>query len=178
MLLPRQTFVAFDRSLGRRLVRRVRVAALAVAAVTVAACGGSSSPVQMVITPPLVEPASTFTAALDSPVVTDRVRARFDSPDDAHYFRVPVNQPGTLTLRTDGVDTRIEAFDIEGNPLEGIPGSLIVTITPKIAGQGAIISRITPAPGGETGIIYTLTPTVRAGTATTTAATMMMIPSG
>ena len=158
----------------------IRAAAFAAVAVAVTACGGSSSPVQMVITPPLVEPPSTFAAAAaptnTAAVVVPnnnnrRVRARIQSSSDQHYFRVPVTQPGTLTLMTEGVDTRIEAFDIDGNPLEGLPGSLIVMITTEIVSQGAIITKIVPASGGDTGV-YTLSASVMTGTGTTTPTTI------
>ena len=99
------------------------------------------------------------------------VRARIETPRDEHFFRTEVTVPGTLTLDTSGVDTQIEAFDIRGEPLEGMPGSLIVLITPRIADDGAIVTKITPASGvgspGNTGE-YTLSATFVMGTGTTT----------
>lgn len=148
----------------------MRAAAFAAVAITVTACGGGSSSPQMRITPAFDKdpPRSLAAAVNEDPVTARGVSAQFDSPSDAHYFPIQATQPGTLTLRTEGANTRIDAFTLDGEPLEGIRGSLIVTITPQIASEdGAIISRITPAPGGDIGA-YTLRPTIMAGTGTTT----------
>ena len=159
----------------------MRVAAFAAVAVVVTACGGGSSSPQMVIIPPLVEPPSTVAAAA-APANTaavvvpnnnnGRVRAEIESADEPpHYFKTPVSQPGTLTLTTTGVDTRIRAYTIGGEPIEGTPGSLTVTITPEIAADGAIVTEISAAPAsgptGNTGI-YTLSARFTTGTSGTT----------
>ena len=161
----------------------MRVAALAAAAVTVAACGGSSNDGSgMVITPPptpIVEPATSVAEAVtsDTAVVipNGRVRARIETSRAAQYFRVPVSEPGILTLGVTG-DVRVRILDRDGNELAA-SGSSTVAITREIISQGAVIVEVTPEPDVSSGI-YALLNTFTARTGTPTAATMMMIPSG
>lgn len=178
MLRQRTFFALTSFPFGRSVWQ---AAAVCVTAAMLAACGGSDdNTTGMVITPPLVEPPTNVAAAA-APTNTDavvepnnnsgRVRARIETGDEKHYFRTPVSEPGTLTLRTEGVDTRIRAFDVNGNELPVIPGGVTVLITPEIAEQGAIVTEVTPAPAsgptGNTGV-YTLSAMFTAGTGTTT----------
>ena len=162
----------------------MRATAFAAVAVAVTACGGGSSSRGGVELLPM--PSQTFdeavqdtrpAAVLETPAMgdgpgTDRVRARIDEPDTTHFFRTEVTRTGTLTLDTEGVDTQIEAFDVDGNQLQGIVGSLTVLITPEIADDGAIITKITPASGvgtpGNTGEYQLFVRNFVAGTGTTT----------
>lgn len=187
MLLPRRTFVAFDRSFGKMLVRRVRLAVLAVAAVTVVACGGSTStsggggmPTLPIVSVP--NPPTSIPAAQDADPVASNGRLSSTLGSNAkHVFRMQVPAGGTLTLGVTGVNTRITVFDGEGNELGASNDG---TLTVAIRQGGNVFVEITPAPGatGNTGA-YTLrsgfmTTPATTTPATTTAATMMTIPSG
>lgn len=179
MLRQRTFFALTSFPFGRSVWQ---AATVCVTAAMLAACGGSDdNTTGMVITPPLVVPPTTVAAAV-APTNTDavvepggRVRARIETGDEQQYFRTPVSKTGTLTLRTEGVDTQIRAFDVDGNELPGIPGSLTVLITPEIVEQGAIVTEVTPAPAsgptGNTGV-YTLSAMFTAGTGTTTPPTI------
>ena len=191
MLLPRRTFVAFDRSFGKMLVRRVRLAVLAAAAVTVAACGGGSSsssgggtmppmPTLPIVSVP--NPPTDIPAAQDAdPVASNGRLSSVLRAGSRHVFRMEVPAGGMLRLEVTGANARITVFDGEGNEL-GTPDTGTLTVT--IPQGGNVFVQVTPAPGatGNTGA-YTLRSTfmttpATTTPATTTAATMMMIPSG
>ena len=175
-MLRQWTVSALPRSFGR-LAQRMSVC-VAVVALTACSDGGGGD---MTITPAPADPPDTIAAAATAPVtaVDTPVKARFDSPDDVHYFRMQFAEPGTTTITTTGeASTQIAAFDKDGIELPSRPGSLIVQITAElIAKGGEAFIRITPAQAdvGVGARDYTLRGTFEPGTpgtGTPTPATM------
>ena len=176
-MLRQWTVSALPRSFGRS-VQRMSVC-VAVVALTACSDGGGGD---MTITPAPVDPPGSIAAAAAAPAtpVGTPVRARFDSPDDEHYFRMQFTEPGTTTIATTGeASTEIAAFDKDGIELPSEIGSLIVQITAELIANkgGNAFIRITPAQAdvGVGARDYTLRGTFEPGTpgtGTPTPATM------
>ena len=80
-------------------------------------------------------------------------QGQIDSPSDVDYFRLRVNAPGTLTIRTTGnADPDIAVFDAEGIEVPGVTGSWIGTITQAILDKGDLLVKFS---GGNEGEEYT-----------------------
>ena len=80
-------------------------------------------------------------------------QGRIDSPTDVDYFRLRVEVPGTLTIRTTGnADPDIAVFDGAGIEVPGVTGSWIGTITQAILDKGDLLVRFS---GGNAGREYT-----------------------
>ena len=81
-------------------------------------------------------------------------QGRIDSPNDVDYFRLRVDAPGTLTIRTTGnADPDIAVFDGAGNEVPGVSGSWIGSITQEILDRGSgLLVRFS---GGNAGGEYT-----------------------
>ena len=86
--------------------------------------------------------------------LSESFQGRIDSPNDVDYFRLRVDSPGTLTIRTTGnADPDIAVFDGAGNEVPGVSGSWIGSITQEILGRGsALLVRFS---GGNAGGEYT-----------------------
>ena len=84
------------------------------------------------ITAPPPDHSDTLTGA--TPVALDKpFTGRIDSPTDVDYFRLPIDNPGKLTIRTTGgANPDIAVFDADGVEIPGNPGSWVVSITPAI----------------------------------------------
>ena len=77
-------------------------------------------------------PAGATTIAL-----SESFQGQIDSPNDVDYFRLRVDVPGTLTIRTTGnADPDIAVFDGAGNEVPGVSGSWIGSITQDILDRG------------------------------------------
>ena len=73
-------------------------------------------------------PADATPITLDTPFT-----GRIDSPTDVDYFRLPIDKPGKLIIRTTGgANPDIAVFDADGVEIPGTPGSWVVSITPAI----------------------------------------------
>ena len=138
---------------------------IAVLAVVVMTCaglvscgggGGGSRPAsggggdQMMIVPPTENtPAGAIAIAL-----SESFQGRIDSPNDVDYFRLRVDVPGRLTIRTTGnADPDIAVFDGAGNEVPGVSGSWIGNITQDILDRGHdLLVRFS---GGNAGREYT-----------------------
>ena len=82
---------------------------------------------------------------------------RIDSPNDVDYFRLQVDAPGTLTIRTTGnADPDIAVFDAEVE-VPGVAGSWIGTITQAILDKGDLLVKFS---GGNEGEEYTASATL------------------
>ena len=69
--------------------------------------------------------------------LSESFQGRIDSADDVDYFRLRVDSPGTLTIRTTGnADPDIAVFDGAGNEVPGVLGSWIGSITQDILDRG------------------------------------------
>ena len=86
--------------------------------------------------------------------LSESFQGRIDSPNDVDYFRLRVDSPGTLTIRTTGnADPDIAVFDGAGNEVPGVSGSWIGSITQEILDRGsALLVRFS---GGNAGGEYT-----------------------
>ena len=85
--------------------------------------------------------------------LSESFRGRIDSPNDVDYFRLQVDVPGTLTIRTTGnADPDIAVFDGAGNEVPGVSGSWIGSITQDILDRGSVLVRFS---GGNAGGEYT-----------------------
>ena len=86
--------------------------------------------------------------------LSESFQGRIDSPNDVDYFRLRVDSPGTLTIRTTGNgDPDIAVFDGTGNEVPGVPGSWIGSITQEILDRGSdLLVRFS---GGNAGGEYT-----------------------
>ena len=86
--------------------------------------------------------------------VSESFQGRIDSPNDVDYFRLRVDSPGTLTIRTTGNgDPDIAVFDGAGNEVPGVRGSWIGGITQDILDRGSdVLVRFS---GGNAGAEYT-----------------------
>ena len=86
--------------------------------------------------------------------LSENFRGRIDSPNDVDYFRLRVDVPGTLTIRTTGnADPDIAVFDGAGNEVPGVSGSWIGSITQDILDRGHdLLVRFS---GGNAGEGYT-----------------------
>ena len=86
--------------------------------------------------------------------LSESFQGRIDSPNDVDYFRLRVDSPGTLTIRTTGnADPDIAVFDGTGNEVPGVPGSWIGSITQEILDRGSdLLVRFS---GGNAGGEYT-----------------------
>ena len=86
--------------------------------------------------------------------LSESFQGRFDSPNDVDYFRLRVDAPGTLTIRTTGnADPDIAVFDGAGNEVPGVSGSWIGSITQEILDRGSgLLVRFS---GGNAGGEYT-----------------------
>ena len=70
--------------------------------------------------------------------LSESFEGRIDAPNDVDYFRVRVESPGTLTIRTTGnADPDIAVFDGAGNEVPGVSGSWIGSITQEILDRGS-----------------------------------------
>ena len=137
---------------------------------------------RMVVTPAVDPPNTLGEARRDTPIaVTGAASVRrseqFQTRDDVDFYRLGLTQPGTLTISTTGVDTRIRAFDRDGNDLGGISGSLIVTIGQDLIRNkgGEVFVEISPASDQIGGYQMTVD---HSPTATPTPPTMTTTPSG
>ena len=85
---------------------------------------------------------------------SESFQGRIDSPNDVDYFRLRVDAPGTLTIRTTGnADPDIAVFDGAGNEVPGVSGSWIGSITQEILDRGSgLLVRFS---GGNAGGEYT-----------------------
>ena len=86
--------------------------------------------------------------------LSESFQGRIDSPNDVDYFRLRVDVPGTLTIRTTGnADPDIAVFDGAGNKVPGVSGSWIGSITQDILDRGHdLLVRFS---GGNAGGEYT-----------------------
>ena len=86
--------------------------------------------------------------------LSESFQGRIDSPDDVDYFRLRVDSPGTLTIRTTGTaDPDIAVFDGAGDEVPGVSGSWIGRITQEILDRGSdVFVRFS---GGNAGGEYT-----------------------
>ena len=86
--------------------------------------------------------------------LSESFQGRIDSADDVDYFRLRVDSPGTLTIRTTGNgDPDIAVFDGAGNEVPGVRGSWIGGITQDILDRGSdVLVRFS---GGNAGGEYT-----------------------
>ena len=174
-MLRRQKLFASVRPLGKFAGWAAGIAA----AVVLAACSSSSDGPKHVVTPPQDPPNTLEEAAKSTPIAVTgaapvRRSERFQTRDDVDFYRLKLTRPGTLTIATTGVDTRIRAFDRDGNDLGGISGSLIVTIGQDLIRNkgGEVFVEISPV-SGETGeyqmtVDYSPTATPTPPTTTTT----------
>ena len=81
--------------------------------------------------------------------LNENIQGRIDSPNDVDYFRLRVDVPGTLTIRTTGnADPDIAVFDGAGNEVPGVSGSWIGSITQDILDRGDLLVRFS---GGNAG---------------------------
>ena len=81
-------------------------------------------------------------------------QGRIDSPNDVDYFRLRVDSPGTLTIRTTGnAAPDIAVFDGAGIEVPGVSGSWVGNITQDILDSGNdLLVRFS---GGNVGGDYT-----------------------
>ena len=124
--------------------------------------GGGSRPAsggggdQMMILPPTgnrTPDHSDTPAAATTIALRQSIPGRIDSPNDVDYFRLRVNAPGTLTIRTTGTaDPDIAVFDAERIEVPGVTGSWIGTITQAILDKGDLLVKFS---GGNEGEEYT-----------------------
>ena len=86
--------------------------------------------------------------------LSESFQGRIDSPDDEDYFRLRVDSPGMLTIRTTGnADPDIAVFDGAGMEVPGVSGSWIGSITQEILDRGNdLLVRFS---GGNVGGEYT-----------------------
>ena len=86
--------------------------------------------------------------------LSESFQGRIDSPNDVDYFRLRVDSPGTLTIRTTGnAGPDIAVFDGAGNEVPGVSGSWIGSITQDILDRGRdLLVRFS---GGNAGAEYT-----------------------
>ena len=86
--------------------------------------------------------------------LSESFQGRIDTPNDVDYFRLRVDSPGTLTIRTTGnADPDIAVFDGAGNGVQGVSGSWIGSITQEILDRGGdLLVRFS---GGNAGGEYT-----------------------
>ena len=86
--------------------------------------------------------------------LSESFQGRVDSPNDVDYFRLRIDVPGTLTIRTTGnADPDIAVFDGAGNEVPGASGSWIGSITQDILDRGHdLLVRFS---GGNAGGEYT-----------------------
>ena len=90
--------------------------------------------------------------------LNENIQGRIDSPNDVDYFRLRVDVPGTLTIRTTGnADPDIAVFDGAGNEVPGVSGSWIGSITQDILDRGDLLVRFS---GGNAGGEYTANTTL------------------
>ena len=111
----------------------------------------------MMIMPPTDDPAqdhSNTPAGATAIALSESFQGRIDSPNDVDYFRLRVDSPGTLTIRTTGnADPDIAVFDGAGNEVPGVSGSWIRSITQEILDRGSdLLVRFS---GGKAGGGYT-----------------------
>ena len=107
----------------------------------------------MTIMPP-TDTHSNTPAGATAIALSESFQGRIDSPNDVDYFRVRVDSPGTLTIRTTGTaDPDIAVFDGAGNEVPGVSGSWIGSITQDILDRGSdLLVRFS---GGNAGAEYT-----------------------
>ena len=105
---------------------------------------------QMVIMPPTDNAQAGATAV----ALGESFQGRIDSPNDVDHFRLRVDVPGRLTIRTTGnADPDIAVFDGAGNEIPGVSGSWIGSITQDILDRGHdLLVRFS---GGNAGEEYT-----------------------
>ena len=86
--------------------------------------------------------------------LSESFQGRIDSPNDVDYFRLRVDSPGTLTIRTTGNgDPDIAVPDGAENEVPGVRGSWIGGITQDILDRGSdVLVRFS---GGNAGGEYT-----------------------
>ena len=111
----------------------------------------------MMIMPPTDDPArdhSNTPAGATAIALSESFQGRIDSPNDVDYFRLRVDSPGTLTIRTTGnADPDIAVFNGAGNGVPGVSGSWIGSITQEILDRGSdLLVRFS---GGNAGGEYT-----------------------
>ena len=111
----------------------------------------------MVIMPPTdnrTPDHSNTPAGATAIALSESFQGRIDSADDVDYFRLRVDSPGTLTIRTTGNgDPDIAVFDGAGNEVPGVSGSWIGSITQDILDRGRdLLVRFS---GGNAGGEYT-----------------------
>ena len=149
------------RSLSLKMI--VFMALVAVAYTGLASCGGGSRPVpargggEMTIMPPTdnrTPDHSNTPAGATAIELSESFQGRIDSADDVDYFRLRVDSPGTLTIRTTGNgDPDIAVFDGAGDEVPGVSGSWIGRITQEILDRGSdLLVRFS---GGNAGGEYT-----------------------
>ena len=92
-------------------------------------------------------------------VLGESFQGRIDSPSDVDYFRLRLDSPGTLTIRTTGnTDPDIAVFDGAGIEVPGVSGSWIGSITREILDRGSeLLVRFS---GGDPGGEYTASATL------------------
>ena len=146
------------RSLSLKMI--VSIALVALAYTGLASCGGGGSrPVppsggdEMTIMPPTDNRKpdhSNTPAGATAIALSESFQGRIDSPNDVDYFRVRVDSPGTLTIRTTGnADPDIAVFDGTGNEVPGVSGSWIGSITQEILDRGSdLLVRFSGGNGG------------------------------
>ena len=116
--------------------------------------GGSGD--QMTIEPPTELPPdhSDTPAGAAAIALGESFQGRTDSPNDVDYFRLRVDAPGMLTIRTTGnADPDIAVFDGGGIEVPRVSGNWIGNITQEILDRGSdLIVRFS---GGNAGQEYT-----------------------
>ena len=81
---------------------------------------------------------SDMPAGATAIALSESFQGRIDSPNDVDYFRLRVDSPGTLTIRTTGnADPDIAVFDGAGIEVPGVSGSWIGSITQEILDRGS-----------------------------------------
>ena len=111
----------------------------------------------MVIVPPTdnrTPDHSNTPAGATAIELSESFQGRIDSADDVDYFRLRVDSPGTLTIRTTGTaDPDIAVFDGAGEEVQRVSGSWIGRITQEILDRGSdVFVRFS---GGNAGGEYT-----------------------
>ena len=156
MLLREMTSSALAHSFKR--FAQLAVAGLALAGL--AACGGggggSSTPAEKTPATPAPEipitpsPISDILAEAVSITGMEAVEGQLDSAEDAEYFKIQIDEPGTVTFWTTEADVEIQVLDSEGN--------VLATSQQYAGGGGGSSSGLAPAvaPAVYIAVVYTV----------------------
>ena len=169
-MLRQQTFFASARPFGRLAKGAAVCVAVAAALAACSSSDGPSGPPNLVVlmSDPPATPAevreivrNNSKSPFNIPVLSGMTASRqqhFVAGDEDAY-RVVVPEPGTLTIRTPGLDTNIRAEDRDGSDLGGVPGSLIVTIDRALVDDkgGEVFVILSPSTPPTERVRYTMT---------------------